>query len=100
VHRSPRLRVVAPSPCQLGAWGGLDQLPPAAAPVGDHQGVTKKGFDRRGDSANFPQPRGSASSPARGSCGDVFGAKLPHSPLLFQTEWRRGPCSGAKNSDS
>jgi hypothetical protein len=54
VHCSSCLWVAAPSP--LGAWGGLDRLPPAVAPVGDRQGVTAKGFDWRGDSMDFPQP--------------------------------------------
>jgi hypothetical protein len=47
---------------------------------------------------DFPQPRGSASSPARASYGDVSGAMLPHLPLHFQTVRRKGPCSGARNS--
>jgi hypothetical protein len=47
---------------------------------------------------DFPKPWGSATSPVSGGCGDVSGAKLSRSPLLFQIERRRGQCPSATYS--
>jgi hypothetical protein len=80
---SQRLRVAVHPPSQLGAWTGPGLLPPAAAHAGDRPRDTGKGIDRRGDSADFPQPRGLAASLVRGSYGDVSGTKLSWLPLLF-----------------
>jgi hypothetical protein len=78
----------------------LRLIPPAAAPAGDRPGVTAKGIDMRGDSADFPQPRGSITSPVRGSSRDVSRVKLSHSPLLFHTGRLKGQCLSTRNSGS
>jgi hypothetical protein len=41
-----------------------------------------KEFYRRGDDPDFPRLLGSASSPTRGSYGEVFRARLPCLPLF------------------
>jgi hypothetical protein len=82
----------APLPMFTGSYPNWENRvaqansPPITASAGDRPGVTTEGIDRRGDYVDFPLPWGSAASPARGSCGDVSGAKLFRSPHLFPTE--------------
>jgi hypothetical protein len=89
---SLHLRADVPSHIPTGStvWPGL------TSPGSNHCWRS----DGRGNSTDFPQPRGSAASPVRGNCEGASGTKLSRLTLFFSTGWCGGELPGARGSSS
>jgi hypothetical protein len=80
----PHLRVAVPSPIPTGSsvWLGLTST--CCNPCWKSSGILAKGIDQHGNSVDFFQRRGLATSSVRSNCADVSEAKLSHPHLSYE----------------